>query len=445
MQNRSFILIGFWLIILPLQTVQAQVTQKLTVKQSVKMALEHSYQLQAAEADVEATEAEFRKTRSRRLPSLSGQASYMRLSDNIPEVDFSPPGADTTFTILPVELDQFHSELRVEQLLFAGGRLNNQIESADHQAEAAGFIEKQERANIAFEVRKAYWKLYQAQAEHKVIQSALKRVTEHLENVRNKVEAGAALRTDVLNAKSRRSEVLLDQVESRGQVRVARLELNRLLGLPADVMVDLVSPDTLGTIPLKIEELKRYALKERPGLQALSEQVEVGEANIEATKGDWFPRISLVGRYVYARPNQYFFAQQDQFKGTWEAGVRLRWNLWSGGQRSAEISQARARLRKAEAQLADKKEQATVEVSRQYFELKSTAEAIDAAAHNVKAAKEAFESMLRQYQEGAVLSEQVLDAQHAYRKAQARHAQVLADYEIAYAAVLNALGQIWKR
>ena len=436
---------SFWIVTLFATEAQAQTGKKLSVKESVKMALEHSYGLQAAEADAAGARAAFRKSRSNRFPSVSGRASYMRLSDNIPAVDFSPPGSDTTLTILPVELDQFRSELGIEQLLFAGGRLNSRVEAAGHQAEAAGLMEKEEQVQVAFQAREAYWKLFQAEAEHKVVRSALKRVNEHLKNVRNKLEAGTALRTDLLNAKTRRSEVLLDQVESRSRVQVARLELNRLLGLPAGAKTEPVAPDQPGVLSFEMEKLAERALQQRPGLQALSERIGAREAQVDAVQAEWFPEISLVGRYVYARPNQYFFAQQDQFKGTWEAGLQLQWNLWSGGQRSAQTSQARAQLRKAEARLAEKKEQARIEVTRRYLELKRAIESIDVAAKSVEAAEEAYKSAQRQYKAGAVLSEQVLDAQHAYRKTQARHARAVASYQIAYAGVLNAMGQIWRK
>src|SRR5699024_12818927 len=131
--------------------------------------------------------------------------------------------------------------------------------------------------------------------------------------------------------------------------------------------------------------------------------------------------------------------------GTCEPGVQLRWDLWCGGQGSAKISQVRAQVREAEARLANRREQASLAVSRRYLELKRAAESINVAANSVEAAKKAWESAQRQYKEGVALSEQVLDAQHAYRKAQARHAQAMADYQIARAGVLNALGQIWRK
>ena len=443
MRNYCIIVVLFWLFCLPIQSAQAQISNALTVEESVKMGLEHSYRLQAAEADAEEAEAVFRGTRSSRFPSIRGQASYMRLSDNIPEVDFSLPGTDTTYTILPVELDQFHTELGIEQLLFAGGRLNNQIEAASHQASAAELAKEQQRVDVAYQVRQAYWNLYRAQVADEVLESALKRVDEHLQNVRNKMEAGTVLQTDLLNAKTRRSEVLLDRVDSESRVQVARLELNRLLGLPAEAEIELIKPGDSGARSFAVDKLTRRALQQRPELQALSEQVGAREAQVNAVQSEWFPEISLVGRYIYARPNQYFFAQQNEFRGTWEAGVQLRWNLWSGGQRFAETSRARSQLQKAEAQLADKREQVAIDISRQYLELQRALKAIDVSENSVAAAAEAYESASRQFREGVILSEQVLDAEHAYRNAQARHAEAIADYEIEYASVLHALGQIW--
>lgn len=423
--------------------VQGQNATELTVEESVKMGLEHNYQLRVAEAEAEEAEAAYRQTQSGRLPSVTGQASYMRLSDNIPEVSFRPPGSDTTFTILPIELNQFHSEVSVEQLLFAGGRLNKQIDAAENQAESARLMQDQEKANVAFEIREAYWNLYHAIATNEATKTALAQVDEHLKNVRNRLDAGTALRTDLLSAQTRRSEVLLDQVDSQNQVRVARLELNRLIGLSPLEETQPVPPEQSAAVAYGIDELTEQALELRPELGALSRQVNAQEAEIDAKQGEWFPEISLVGRYVYARPNQYFFAQQDEFRGTWEAGVRLQWNIWSGGQRSAETSRIRARLNSSEAQLARMKEQVTVEVTRRYLELERAAEAIDVAAQSVESAEETFKSAQVQFGEGTALSEQVLDAEQAFRNAQASYARAVADFKIAQASILNSLGQVW--
>src|SRR5690606_41608360 len=50
---------------------------------------------------------------------------------------------------------------------------------------------------------------------------------------------------------------------------------------------------------------------------------------------DALPIFSLVARGVYARPNEYFFAHQDRFRGSWEVGAVLSWTLFDGGDRGA--------------------------------------------------------------------------------------------------------------
>lgn len=409
----------------------------------MRLGLEHSFLIRAASADVEEAEATYRLAKTGRLPMVQGQASYMRLSNNIPSVDFTFPGMDTTYTLLPVELNQFYSEVSVKQLLFGGGRLNRQIKAADHLADAATLMEKQERADVAFEIRKAYWELYQAIAVAEAVESALLMVEEHLEDVQNKVKEGTLLRTDLLNATVRRSEILLEQVEAKSMMKVARLKLNRLIGQPTNLIVELEEPEPAAPVAIGMDGLVERVLQQRPQLNALSEQVNAQETAVSVTKSQRLPELSLVARYVYARPNQYFFAEQDQFHGTWEAGMALHWDIWAGGKRSIETSRASAKLRSTEAKLADIKEQATIEVAQYYLELERSAEAIKVAEINVNSAEAALRLTINQFEEGVVLSTQVLDAEHAFRKSQSNYARVVADYEIAQAALLHATGQIW--
>ena len=443
MNNFCIQLIGIGLACFSLLPVYAQNNERLTVEEIVQLGLEHNFRLQAASADADEAEAAHRLAKAGRLPVVQGQASYMRLSNNVPNVDFTFPGMDTTYTLLPVELNQFYSEVSVRQLLFAGGRLNRQIKAAAHQAEAATLMEKQEQVGIAFEIRQAYWELYQAIVVNESVATALLMVEEHLRDVQNRVVEGTMLRTDLLNAEVRRSEVLLEQVETKNRVRVARLQLNRLIGQPLDLIVEPGEPEEPAPVILSRDDLVEQALQQRPGLNALLEQVRAQETEVNVTKSRRLPELSLVGRYIYARPNQYFFAAQDEFHGTWEAGVALQWDLWAGGQRSIEASRGRAQLRSTEAKLADIREQVKLEVAQYNLELERSSEAIKMATTNVQSAEEALRMARRQFDEGVVLSTQVLDAEYAFRKAQANYARAVADYKIAQAALLYAMGQIW--
>lgn len=445
MTHRILILLILGIASLPVGAGRAQPVRALTADESVRLALAHNSMLRAARADAAAAKAAYRQSRAARLPSFSTQASYLRLSDNIPEISFPAdtlPGLETA-TFAPVELNQYYAEVAVEQPLFTGFRLTNQIRAARRLADAAAGDAAQEEADVAFQVRRAYWRLYQALAVREATDEALGQVEAHLRDVRNRRDAGAALVSDVLAVQTRRSEVRLEGVEAANAVRVARLELNRLTGLPLDAEVRPVAEVTVESLPEEFAELVAHALDTRPALAALGARVEASDAEVAVTEGAWLPEAALNGRYIYARPNPYFFTEQDEFRGSWEAGVVLRWKLWDGGARQAETRQAQARSEGVRARLAAARETVAVEVMRQNLEVQRAAEAVAVAGENVEEAAETLRMVRLQYAEGASLSAQVLDAEQALRSARARRTQALADYAVARAALLNALGQVW--
>ena len=227
-------------------------------------------------------------------------------------------------------------------------------------------------------------------------------------------------------------------------VAVANIdEIIRLIRNAPDPATAREQPDPLEPLEGDVEELVNRAVEARPGLEALDARVAALNAQVDASQGAWLPDIALTGRYIYARPNQYFFTERNAFKGTWEAGVVMRWSPWDGGAKLADTRQAQAQLEAARAQLASARDRVAVEVTRQHLEAQRAAEAVVVARQNVDGAEEALRVVRRQYAEGAALSAQVLDAEQALRRAEARSAQALADRAIARAALLNALGRVW--
>lgn len=431
--------------VLHVRAGMAQVGRVLDPDEAVRLGLAGNEAVRAARADAAAAGAQYRQARAARLPSVSSRAAYTRLSDNIPEIAFDTsflPGLDTSFTLAPVELNRYRAELTAEQVLFTGFRLDNQIRAARRQARAAEHLAAQEESDVAFRIREAYWRLDQALAALDATEEALAQVEAHLRDVENRRNAGAALASDVLAVQTRRSEVRLDRVEAENAVQLARLTLNRLIGLPLDADVRPSADIDIQSLTDDVDGLVARALDARPALQALGAEAAASDALLDASQGAWFPEVALNGRYVYARPNEYFFTEQDIFKATWEAGVALRWDIWDGGSRRAEAGEARARFESAEARLEAARQDVAVDVTRQFLEVGRALAALAVAEQLVEEAEEALRVMRQQYVQGVALSADVLDAEQAFRSAQARRVQARADYAIARAALRNAVGEI---
>ncbi len=435
-------------------SLEGQAARDLTVEESVRMGLEHNARLRAAHADVEAARAGERQMAAARLPAFRSQASYGRLSGNVPPVEFTLPGYDSTFTFQGVELDRLQTELSFELPLMSQLRLGHETRAAGHDAAAAALGLEQERSDVAFEIRRAYWNLRRALEFRATVGAALAGVEAHLAVVRERVEQGAALARDLLAAQTRRSEVLLEEVEADNAVRVGQLELNRLIGLPLDEPLRPVS-EPLRPVSEPGAALPPRALRSEPGLvsatmvddrpriAALERQVLGLRERLDAAGTARLPELDFYARWLYAKPNPYFFMEQDRFNATWELGLSGRWAIWEGGRRSAAESEARARLEAAEARLQATAEQVAVETARLHLEVRRAADAVGVAEQNVREAEESFRVVGRQFEEGAALSADVLDAEEALRRARARRADAMADHAIAEAAVLNALGRVW--
>jgi outer membrane protein len=435
--------LGVWALPGAVPEARAQDARALTLEESVRLGLEHNVTLRATVADAVAADAARRQVRADQLPALRSQASYTRLSDNIPGVEFTLPGTDSTVTFQAVELDRFQSEVSVEMPLLTQLRLRHATRAATHEAAAAELTVDQERSDVAYRIRRAYWELYRAEAVRGRIDAAAAQVDAHLADVRARLEEGAVLPRDVLAAQTRRSEVRLERVEAENAVQVARLELNRLIGLPLDTPVRTASdaavegPERATGVP------SAEAVAERPQIEALAERVRGYREQVLAAEAARIPDLDFIGRYVYSRPNPYFFQEQGEFRGTWELMFSARWGIWEGGRRAARTGEARAQLEAAEARLAATREQVAVDIARLRLEVERAQEATEVAAQNVAEAEESYRVVRQQFAEGAALSADVLDAEEALRRARAREVEARTDHAIARAAVLNALGRVW--
>jgi outer membrane protein TolC len=425
-------------------TATAQPVRTLTPDECVEIGLENNRAVHAARYSAVEAEAGYREARTHRLPVLSGQGSYQRLSGNIPdfEVDFSGfPGVDEGAFEVPAIRNRYDLRLHAEQPLFTGFRLHNRIRAADYQAEAAQQNVAATEADFAYEIREAYWALVEAQAMQEAMDTALEQVAAHLQDVRNLRAQGMALQSDVLAVQTRQAEVRLQQVEAESALRLARLTLNYRMGVPLDTEVRPSGDVQVEPLTESAEVLIERAWQRRPELSALTYEVQALEAGVAVARAGWLPQVNLVGTYNYARPNPYIFPQEDAFTGTWEAGFLVSMDLWNWGRTRAQTHQARAREDQARAQLDNLREAVRLEVMRHVINLDRAIATVAVTRQGVQEAEESYRVMRERVRQGMALTAEVLGAEVAYRNAQVRHTAALTDYAVARVALRRATGE----
>jgi outer membrane protein len=271
----------------------------LTVDQAVSRALSISEEVRTARAEREVTEAHVVQARSGALPQVSAAVQYDRtLASIFDGLDAAIPGGNGADGIGALPFGRPNSwigALQISQPLYTGGRLQAGLAMARSARAAAEFGISEAEAEIALDVRTAYFRTVLAAEIIQIAREAYELADAQLRQVELFLQQGTASEFDVLSARVERDNLQPAIVEAENAERVSGLNLKRLINIPAEQPVELVTP----LDPL-IEDVDREALRaavtRRPALLALDETIDLRENAI---------RLARAERIAYFSPKPY--------------------------------------------------------------------------------------------------------------------------------------------
>lgn len=419
----------------------------LTLPDAIAIGREHNRALKISRAKADAASAKASEATTNLLPSLKLSASYQRLSDvppfavTIPKT-LPPPLGGSTFSIAPTVLNTYNARVSFQQPIFTGFKLESNSRAAHALAEASEFDWRNDEADLVLTITTAYWMLYQAVETRAFMDENVAR----LENVRrdtdNLLKAGLATRNDVLKVALQWNNAKLSQIDAANDVQLAMMNLNNIIGQPLDTQLELASKPMSPSYEdagLKKNALDR-ALTSRSDLQAMQARVEASKAVVSAAQGNWWPQVFLVGGYTYARPNPRYQPTLDAFKGTWDVGVQMQFDLWNWGATADQSDQAKAQLVQTEMLFEQLKENVSLDVKRQILAVERAREKVGIAALAIDQAEENQRTMNDKYKQGLATATDLLDANVALLQAKTNHSGALVEHEVAVARLRKAIG-----
>jgi outer membrane protein TolC len=399
---------------------------------------------------VEYADAKAGEINASRLPSLKFSGGYTRLSDVPPGAAIIPAnafGAGLPPQTLNVPLSQtvlnnYSMKLSLTQPLFAGFRMDALSKAADYSAEAQNFEYSQDRSDLVYGIRVAYWSLYKAMQIKGVLDENVEQVKAHLKDVQNMMAQGMTTNNDVLKLQVQLSDVQLKQIDASNGLRLAMITLNNMIGIPLSTQIDLESnavhqPKEYGDLNTLITR----AMENRPELKAMDSRVKAGEAGVTAAKAGWFPQIYLAGNYYYSRPNQRIFPAQDIFKDTWDVTIGVSLDIWNWGTTLHQTDQAQAQLAQARDALGQMQDGITLDLTQAYLNLQQAQERISVADQGVKQAEENNRVTFKRFNVGLASTSDVIDAEVAQLQAKTNYTNALVDYQLAQARIAKSIGE----
>jgi outer membrane protein len=441
MKNR---MIGLWAAAAAVLSFSVSLAQQrmLTVEESVRIGLENSKSLHASLMRSDYADARASEVSASLYPSVRVQAGYVKLS-SVPEFRINlPPGiVPGNAVVFPVILNNYSARATLQQPLFTGFRLRSMADNATYQAEASHKDLDRDRAELIYNIKAAYWGLYQANETKRLADENVTRITAHLKDIDNLSKQGLATNNEVLKVRVQLSNATIMQSDAANAVQMAKLSFNSTIRI--DLNTDVVPSSPLTSTQKDfpdVQKLLESAFVRRPELQAMEWRVKASDAGVTAARAGWLPQIFLTGDYYYSRPNPRIFPATDQFKDSWDIGVSLQFDLWNNLTALHQTSAAKAQYEQTKDALATMKDGVTLEVTQSYLNFNQAKQRIRLSELGVEQANENYRVTAEKFKAGLTTNSELLDAEVLLLQAKLQLTQARVDYELAEARLEKAIG-----
>lgn len=413
---------------------------RLTLADAIARGLETSHRLAELRARGAGAAAVASGRDAASKPLVALQAGYTRTS-HVPEYSLPVPGAPPR-VIYPDVPDNFRARIDLQWPIFTAGRLDALARAARAEADATAGDLAAARADLRLEITRTFWALVTAAEAERVLQHAVEMAEAHLQDVRNRQQAGLLPPSDVLAAEARRSRQQVLLIEARQLRESTTADLRRLVGFDPETPLELEAVlDEPVSLPGSAIPLVAQAKSSRPERQALELRLAAGIAREQAARKGRGPVIAVAGGYDYMRPNPRVFPREAAWKGFWDVGIQATFTLWDGGRVAAEVAEAVAVRQGLDERIKEFDRVIEVDVRQRLLDLESARAEVEAAGDEVRSAAEARRVIEMRFKAGVAISSEVLDAQQALLQAELDRTRALAGLRLAVARLERAVGR----
>ena len=129
--------------------------------------------------------------------------------------------------------------ITLTQPLYAGGKIVAGHRLAKIGEEAAGEQLRKTKTEVIYDADNAYWSYVSVLEKQKMMEALSARMDTLFSQVGASIEAGMAVDSDLLTVKAKRSEVLYQKQKVESGVRLCRMALCRIVGVPFDTQIEV--------------------------------------------------------------------------------------------------------------------------------------------------------------------------------------------------------------
>jgi outer membrane protein len=409
---------------------------QISLDEALRIGRVHQPQLRQARALSEAADARVDEARAGLLPQLTANAGY-----KVSTANYAPqPGQN--LTLIPGRstwdtTNFYTSNVTLSQLIWDFGQTWNQRKAARASADAQADTERFTGVTTDLAVRTAFFTARAARDEVKVAQEALDNQDKHVAQIQAFVDIGTHPEIDLLQAKSDQANAEVTLINAQNDYASGRAALNQAMGIEAPATYEVAGPPS-GPLPGEdgaLEPLVDEAVRARPDITALQDQLRAQDLTTRSNRDGYFPALFGATGFTYNG------AHLDTLVWNWSAGLTLSWQIFQGGLTRATLRESNARADALRAQIDLLRQQVRLEVDQDRLAIAAAKAALRASDRSLENAKGRLDLAEVRYRTGVGNGIELSDAQLAATNAAFQKLQATLKLDTARAQLQKALAR----
>jgi len=419
---------------------------ELTLQQAIDLALRQNRIVKLAQLGV--AENEHRKTIAHAdyLPNIKNESTIIHVTElqqlvipmgSLGTLAATGPIPPQTAVIGQGTFTAYTSGTGLRQPLTQMFKIRENNRAATADINSAKIQLGQTENDVALKVRELYYGILIARLRGQAGEEQADAARVKLQESTSSVQQGSALEVVALDSRAALLDAKQTVLTENLQIRDLTVELNDLLGLPLNTKLKL--SEDLAATPVSVvprEECLRIAREQSPQIRIAQQAVEKAKAELGATKDAFIPDLSGFARYSYQSGIPFLVHNFGTF------GVLFEYELFDGGRRKAQISEAHTMLSKAELNLAQAENGVAVQVEIAYDKVEQMQNLVTLAEEVLKARTEGARVAERQFEQNEALASARAEAAAKMTSAKASLLEANLGLSLAQGGLQRAMGEL---
>lgn len=454
-----------------------------TIDSCRAMALANNKQLRMKSQAVKMTEYQGKEAFAAYLPALDFNGGYMYNQKNIsifdsdqylPIKNFDPKTGSYQFEVvtnpatgqpvlgpgnqpipsqmayLPKEAmtydihNVFFGAITLTQPVFMGGKIVAMNRLTHYAQDLARALHNAEAENVIYAVDAAYWQVVSLKAKQKLAVSYVALLDTLRANVQAMVDNGVATKSDLLTVEVKLNQANVDLTKVDNGLVLSRMALAQVCGLPVNTVFTL-SDEGKDFAEFSAPIANSYNMADvyarRQDLRALEAGINIYRQKERVALSDMLPKLAVVGAYSFTNPNM-FNGFSKRFSGAFSVGATLSIPLWHWGGNYNKYKAAQVQTHIAEMELDNAHDLVDLQVSQSAFKAQEALKTYNMTVSNLDKADENLRQANLGFREGVMTTDNVMEAQTAWLKANSEKIDALIDVHLCDVYLSKVLGTL---